>query len=99
MLLCHERFGVNNESSWLPLMCVEFLGALGKVLCSGWDGFAHHWVLYKKLSVACEAGLKAEAVRTVALLSVLLSGLFSCHFSSTWLSGGLPELHPQGVAC
>lgn len=96
-LLCHEHFGV--ESSWLLLICVEFLGALGTVLCSGWDVSAQHWVPYKKFGSACEAGLKAGAVRAVALLLVLLSSLLSCHFSSTWLSGGLPELHPQGVAC
>lgn len=88
-------FGVNSESSWLFLICVEFLGALWKVLCSGWDVSAHHWVLYKKLGPACEAGLKAGAACAVATLPVLLPGLFSCRFSSTWLSGGLPELHPK----
>lgn len=88
-------FGVSSESSWLFLICVEFLGALWEVLCSGWDVSAHYWVLYKKLGLACEGGLKAGAACAAATLLVLLPGLFPCHFSSTWLSGGLPELHPK----
>lgn len=38
---CHELFGANNESSWLLLIFVEFLGALGKVVCLGWEVSPH----------------------------------------------------------
>lgn len=40
-------------------MCVEWPRAAGKALRRGWDVSAHHWVLYKELGLACEAGLES----------------------------------------